>query len=344
MKFFKPAIVAAGVALIAVATIGVPAAQAANPRTNEKVTICHRTHATTNPYRQITVSMASIIGAGGSGNGHGDTSSSGRAVAGVTTPNSHNPYYTAAGSVFNPTFTYPSNHKQWQDIIPPFTYVKANQSQQTFAGLNWDDKGQAIYYGYTYGGVNYAGLCSKMSVKQFADREFSAGQSKNDALTDAKEQAAEEDGNLDGKKLNSKTFDNLPNPTQNPKGPEVPEAVKSLQDDLDTYNNANPAVIKQAIAGVVWEDSNRNGLHDNGERLFEAVGIELVDPATGQPYVEPVSFKSKNKPGTLLTAGISIRTAGTTITGSTTGSFLLLINKANTGSAILSLYPFILTS
>ena len=67
----------------------------ATPRTNEKVTICHRTHATTNPYRQITVSMSSIVGNGNSGNGHGDTTpGGGQDDPDVTADHSHNPYLT----------------------------------------------------------------------------------------------------------------------------------------------------------------------------------------------------------------------------------------------------------
>lgn len=320
-KISIKAVLASTLALgLAFASAG--AAQAA-PRVNEKVTICHRTHATTNPYRQITVSMSSIVGNGNSGNGHGNaTQGGGQDDSSVSVDHSHNPYYTAAGSVFNPTFTYPSNHKQWQDIIPPFNYVPANGNTGTYAGLNWDAVGKAIYYGYTYNGVNYAGLCSKMSAKQFAQKEYasftadnpnannsSKNASKNDAAQDVKDQGADEDGNTNGK-----NFDTLPDPAQKPKGPDAPNDVKNLQDDLDAHNTANPNDIKQAIAGVVWEDTNRNGLHEQNERLFDQVGIELIDPLTGSPYVEPVSYRFKNKPGALLVAGINIQTVVTTFT------------------------------
>ncbi|MEY5017913.1 MAG: hypothetical protein RL431_962, partial [Actinomycetota bacterium] len=147
----RAAALSIAVAMLALGT-GVGTAQAVPNRVNEKVTICHRTHATTNPYRKITVSMSSIIGNGNSGNGHGGVN--------------HNPYYTGK-PVFDPSFSYPANQKQWQDIIPPFNYVPQNGNPGTFAGQNWDAIGQAIYYGYTLNGVDYSGLCGNMSAADF---------------------------------------------------------------------------------------------------------------------------------------------------------------------------------
>lgn len=270
----------------------------ATPRTNEKVTICHRTHATTNPYRQITVSMSSIVGNGNSGNGHGDTTpGGGQDDPDVTADHSHNPYLTAAGSVFNPSYSYPANHKQWQDIIPPFTYVPANGNPGTFAGLNWTDEGKAIYYGYVFNGHNYAGLCSKMSAKTFAQNEYNSfladnpsanagakNSAKNNATQDAKDQGADEDGNTNGK-----TFDNLPNPAQKPAGPNKPSRLKDLQDALDAANNGQTN-LTQAIAGVVWFDDNRNGVQDSGETFSENTQIELYDPITNALY-QPVRLQ-----------------------------------------------------
>lgn len=92
----------------------------------DKVTICHRTRATTNPYVVITVSVNSVIGSGGR-NGHQDHN--------TTRTNSTNPTsngITPGSGPFDTSFNYPSNQKWWGDIIPPFTY-----SGGTFAGLNW---------------------------------------------------------------------------------------------------------------------------------------------------------------------------------------------------------------
>jgi hypothetical protein len=93
-----------------------------------KVTICHRTSATTNPYRLITVSVNSII----SDNGHGSHN--------TTRTNKDNPQTvtveTDGSGVFNPDFAYPSNRKWWGDIIPPFTY-STGSGNVNYEGLNW---------------------------------------------------------------------------------------------------------------------------------------------------------------------------------------------------------------
>lgn len=273
--------------------IGSQSAQA-TPRTNEKVTICHRTHATTNPYRMITVSMSSIVGNGNSGNGHGDTTpGGGQDDPDITSDHSHNPYLTAAGPVFNPSFSYPANQKQWQDIIPPFNYVPANGNPGSFAGLNWTDEGKAIYYGYTYNGHNYAGLCSKLSAKQFAINEYNSfltdnpnanagakNSAKTDATQDVRDQDADEDGGTNA------TYDNLPNPAQKPAGAKKPTALKQLQDQLDAANQGQQN-LTQAISGVVWLDADRDGVQDDSETTFENVEIQLFDPLTNQVY-QPV--------------------------------------------------------
>lgn len=38
-----------------------------------------------------------------------------------------------------------AGHQDKRDIIPPFDYYDASGSLQHFPGLNWDEKGQAIY-------------------------------------------------------------------------------------------------------------------------------------------------------------------------------------------------------
>ena len=81
-------LVACGLALIAR-----PAGAA-----SAKITICHRTHSTTNPYRKITVSQSAVQSAR-----HG----------GHDLPTgSLNPV------VYDPNFTYAPNNKYWEDIIP----------------------------------------------------------------------------------------------------------------------------------------------------------------------------------------------------------------------------------
>ena len=101
---------------------------------SDKVTICHTTSSTTNPYESITVSKSGVL------NGH----------VGHT----------------GPVYVEGMKKGDWGDIIPLFTYSKPkkdseseensqseenskseenSESEETFPGLNWDADGQAIW-------------------------------------------------------------------------------------------------------------------------------------------------------------------------------------------------------
>jgi hypothetical protein len=82
---------------------------AASTGSGGKITICHRTHSTTNPYRRITVSISAANGS------------------------SANDHTHHSGPVFDPTYAYPANAKVWGDVIP--------------STLNWTVAGQAAYAG-----------------------------------------------------------------------------------------------------------------------------------------------------------------------------------------------------
>lgn len=138
-------IMLAGVVLLSglvFAFAGVPEVEAAATKT----TICHRTHSTTNPYRRITVANASI----NKNNGHGDEGAS----------NTHN----KGTGVFDPNFSYPPNAKLWNDIIPDETAGGSATIAYNFFGA-----GLAIYNGTSFDGVDYSGLCKKMTAKEFYD-------------------------------------------------------------------------------------------------------------------------------------------------------------------------------
>ncbi len=146
----RPVVLA--LAVIAPWMIGVDRADASS-----RVTICHRTHSVTNPYRRITVSVSAVNGSGNSDHTH------------------------HAGPVFDPDFDYPPNAKIWGDIIP-------NQANGgAGAGLNWDSDGQAIYNGP---------LCGAMSAQEFFETEVEAGVPIEDILLDLDEQEADEDAAL----------------------------------------------------------------------------------------------------------------------------------------------------
>jgi hypothetical protein len=99
--------------LLGAAIIAPSAALATKPDPGHKVTICHATNSDSNPYRAITVDIAS---SGYVKSGHADHT----------------------GPVWDATLK--ARHISWGDIIPSYTYG-------TFAypGLNWNAQGQAIW-------------------------------------------------------------------------------------------------------------------------------------------------------------------------------------------------------
>jgi hypothetical protein len=83
-----------------------------------KVTICHATGSTSNPYTNPTVDIAA----------------SGLLQSG------HN---THTGPIFDPTAG--KDQKAWGDIIPPYTFDTDHHGTFTFAGLNWTEQGRTIW-------------------------------------------------------------------------------------------------------------------------------------------------------------------------------------------------------
>jgi hypothetical protein len=102
----------------------------------QKVTICHRTRALTNPYRRITVNFTAANG-GGQSDHQGHT-----------------------GAAFDPAVHNASN-KTWGDVIPDSSVHGLNQ----VSAVNWDARGQAIFNGTGSG----AGLCGKMTAARFLE-------------------------------------------------------------------------------------------------------------------------------------------------------------------------------
>lgn len=84
----------------------------------DKVSICHATASTSNPYVENEPAVDSTI----------------------------NPPLTGHGGHTGPLFEGIED-SDWGDIIPPFYYLdNESQTVEYFSGLNWDDSGQAIYY------------------------------------------------------------------------------------------------------------------------------------------------------------------------------------------------------
>ena len=175
--------------------------QAAPNQLSTKVSICHRTHSVTNPYRRITVAKSSVIGGGnskhGSSNGAHNDYSTGRFPGG-----------RPAVNVFSPSYTYsPASDKKWGDIVPDVD-VSGNIIQNAFTGLNYSAEGLAIYNGTTLNNVSYAGLCRSLSPSEFVQSEIDSGyyqalypsktpsEIEQEVMTELQEQEANEDAAL----------------------------------------------------------------------------------------------------------------------------------------------------
>jgi hypothetical protein len=92
----------------------------ATPPPDHKVTICHATNSTTNPYVQITVDIAS---SGYVKAGHADHTG---------------PVPTSVADVQD----FKANGIAWGDVIPAYHYDPTNFD---YPGLNWDADGQALW-------------------------------------------------------------------------------------------------------------------------------------------------------------------------------------------------------
>ena len=166
---------------------------AARPANSAKVTICHRTSSVTNPYRRITVKQSSVVPQNQNSpatSKHGSTSGAHNDWSTTKFPNA-----TEAPSVnvFDPTFTYPANDKNWGDIVPnldvssnPFNY---GNGQSVYPGMNFTGDGLAIYNGTG----NFAGLCKSISTKEFIESEKADGKTDQEIVDEINEQESDDD-------------------------------------------------------------------------------------------------------------------------------------------------------
>ena len=129
-----------------------------------KITICHRTHATTNPYRLITVNQNAV-----QTRRHGSHTNS---------TSSSNP------AVFDANFTYAPNNKIWGDVIPGTSDGGGAFNGSSQIALNWTPAGRAIFFGPQ---------CAAMSARRFYDSEVAAGVAPQAVIDDLNEQEANED-------------------------------------------------------------------------------------------------------------------------------------------------------
>lgn len=236
----------------------------------DRVTICHRTHATTNPYRIITVSTSSIVAANGDIRGHGKHATDARRY----NPNLY--------GVYDSTRNYASNAKLWGDIIPPF---KDKSTGATFAGLNWSwgsptattESGKQVFTKSSFTTVatgssnathqaavnKCTGAEGNLTAKQFFDLERGkGGLSKTEILDEIAE--TDEFETDPANKEKSGVESQLP-------AREGPKRQPSNQ-------------ISQSLAGIVWMDLNRNGFQEDNEPNMSNIRV------TVQQGTAPVSM------------------------------------------------------
>lgn len=144
-----------------------------------KITICHRTAAVNNPYRRITVNKTAIADditsetppAGKRGHGQWShnlwPSQLGTNVSSRPSPNVFNPAWKTS-------YYQTATQKRWGDIIP-LTLDNGSSHNAAAMGLNYSGAGEAIYNGTTLNGVNYAGLCKRMSAGQYCQSLINEG-------------------------------------------------------------------------------------------------------------------------------------------------------------------------
>ena len=142
------------------AGVATQSAQAAPSATTQpkKVTICHRTHATTNPYVRITVSESAISNAA---NKHGGSK--------------HDQYPSGSSkpvpNVYDPTKSYVPNQKKWGDIIPN-VYTDNSAFTGQGSNTNFTGLGLAIWNNTGAG----AGLCVAKSARDLYELEKATGE------------------------------------------------------------------------------------------------------------------------------------------------------------------------
>ena len=225
----------------------------------EKVTICHRTHATTNPYRLITVSTSSIVAANSTVNGHGQ----------------HNSKSTRLGlnggagdGIFNPPYAKPSL-KHWGDIIPPFKAVNGG----TFPGLNWKWS-TPTYTDAIFDKTEFKAIdadTQKTTAVKFEIDALKACQGVGAEMTD------KELFNLERK--NGQPRDEILSEYEDADKTELLKDIPAREGPKNEPVLAN--LPNQSLAGVVWLDLNENGFQEDNEpnQPNIEVTVSTTDPA-----------------------------------------------------------------
>jgi LPXTG-site transpeptidase (sortase) family protein len=259
---------------------------------NWKTTICHRTHAVTNPYRKITVSDASVYGTSGHSN-----------------PN-HDRDYTVGGvtyHVFTSTITYPSNSKFWGDIIPPQNPARYSTNNNTpsneLNGVNWITEGIAIYDGAVAG-------CRTMTDREFIAAEVEGGATSQEIAQDLNDQ--DPDG---------------PRWTQNSVNTEI-ASIQTATATLSLVNDVNSTAVNTQVSGSAATNDTKPAGATFAKQSDPSHGTVTMDAAGNYAYTPSNNYSGSDSftykvclpsPNTtvckIATVTISIATAGQPVAG-----------------------------
>ncbi|WP_138274871.1 InlB B-repeat-containing protein [Rhodoluna limnophila] len=276
----------------------------------DKVTICHATNATTNPYRRITVSASSITNKAGH-YGHDDI------------------YLT--NHVFNSEVDYPANQKDWGDIIPADP-----TGQNRWQPLNWTALGQKIYNGTVAG-------CGEQTTQEFYNEMREAGLPKKEVVKDLKTQKSVDD---DLKELDEIEYTGTDPQTERtePKEPTVPTDKNIIDQSLSgivwldlnrdglkdpdepfmpnitlsvvQVTSVNPAAVNYRTAGAVRPAAVVTVKTDaNGFYIFPSLGAGDWKVVTGVPADLGVTYDSEGGPEGEVTTTVPVGSSAFTWVG-----------------------------
>jgi hypothetical protein len=277
---------------------------------NDKVTICHATNATTNPYRKITVSASSITNKSGH-YGHDDI------------------YLT--NHVYNSEVNYPANQKDWGDIIPADP-----TGQNRWQPLNWTPLGQKIYNGEVAG-------CGEQTTQEIYNILREDGLPKKEVVKDLKAQKNVDD---DLKELDEIEYTGNDPETERtePKEPTLPTDKTVIDQSLSgivwldlnrdglkdpdepfmpnitlsvvQVTQVNPASYNFRTAGVVRPAAVVTVKTDaNGFYIFPSLGAGDWKVVTGIPDDLGVTYDSEGGPEGEVTTTVPVGSSAFTWVG-----------------------------
>lgn len=225
---------------------------------NWKTTICHRTHAVTNPYRKITVSDSSVYGTSGHSN-----------------PN-HDRDYTVGGvtyHVYTPTVNYPSNSKFWGDIIPPQNPLRYSSNNNTpsneLNGVNWIAAGIAIYDGDVAG-------CRTMTDREFIASEVEGGATSQEIAQDLNDQ------DPDGQRW-----------TQNSVNTEI-SSIQTATATLTLVNDAKTTDVNTAVSGSADTNDTKPAGSTYAKQTDPSHGAVTMDASGNYTYTPSNNYSGSD--------------------------------------------------